>query len=1068
MRRVALLALTLALVLAGLPPAAHAAEDKWNIDAEIGPAEEVAFTTDEGTWLSLDVHPDGRQLVFSLLGDLYLLPIEGGRARRITSGPAYDVQPRFSPDGKSIAFASDRAGLENVWVCDLDGGNARAISSDKKSQVNTPSWSPDGHYLLVRKRLTDRSPLGRTELWMWHVRGGEGVQLTKKDEEPEPGDATFSPDGRFIYFSARNGFRYDQDVYDGIWQVKRLDRWTGQRIPLTGEYGGGAAPMLSPDGKQMTFVRRIDARTRMEVMDLATGATDLLADRVQRDNQQGFAFHGTFPGYAWMPDGKSVVATAEGRIWRWNVETGERTAIPFEAGVQQRVTNALRFEQDLDATEVRARIVRWPVESPDGRTLVFSAMGHLYTMGLPDGRPRRLTQSDDLEYAPAFSPDGRSITYVTWNDDEGGHVWRMSASGGNARRLTRHPGQYANPSFSADGKRIVYVRGSGATFRDRDPDAELWSELHWVDASGGESHYIVGTRTGVARVSFTRPQFSRDGERVFYLENIEGKPRHSPPSVLASVQLDGTDRKEHLEFKFANEAVLSPDGAWVLFSQSENVYVTAMGPYAAEKVNIDPSSSALPIRQLSNEGGRWVGWASGGATLTWVSGPTFHRLPLNEAIPLPEPEPAVEDTTADGEDKPDLPESQRIEIDLRLPRAIPSERVAYSGARIITMNGDEVIERGVIVVDGNRITAVGPESAVEVPDDARLVDVYGKTIMPGLIDEHAHLHYSALDVHEQRPWKYLANLAYGVTTTHDPSATSEEAFEQGEMVEAGLMPGPRIYSTGSILYGAEAPWHAEIKSLDDARHHIRRMKNLGAISVKSYMHPSRKVRQWILQAAREERIMVMPEGGGDLEADMTMVLDGHTTIEHSLPIAPLYEDVIQLMASSRTAYTPTLLVAYGGHSGDKWFHQHYDIYRDEKLLRFVPPQVIVPLGRVRDLMAPDGEWHHFDVAASAGDVMRAGGLVCMGGHGQMQGLGSHWEMWAFVQGGMTPLEAIRVSTIMPAQTIGMGHALGSLEPGKLADFVVLEKNPLEKIENSDSVELVVKNGRAYTLDELER
>jgi hypothetical protein len=234
------------------------------------------------------------------------------------------------------------------------------------------------------------------------------------------------------------------------------------------------------------------------------------------------------------------------------------------------------------------------------------------------------------------------------------------------------------------------------------------------------------------------------------------------------------------------------------------------------------------------------------------------------------------------------------------------------------------------------------------------------------------------------------------------------------------------------------------------------------------MQPRREQRQWIIEAAREEGMLVVPEGGGNLEANMSMILDGHTTIEHALPVTPLRKDVVTLFARSGTSYTPTLLVAYSGISGDKWFHQHEDFWKDERLLKYVPQGVVDTLGRIRSIMATDEDWHHIDVAASALKVMQAGGRVCLGGHGQMQGLGPHWELRAFVQGGMTPLQALRVGSLYPAQTLGLDQDLGSLEPGKLADFVVLEKNPLENIENSTSIALVVKNGTAYTPDDLAR
>jgi imidazolonepropionase-like amidohydrolase len=699
-------------------------------------------------------------------------------------------------------------------------------------------------------------------------------------------------------------------------------------------------------------------------------------------------------------------------------------------------------------------------------------------MDLPGGTPKRLTTGADPEYSPAFSRDGRRIAFVTWNDREGGNVFTLDEAGG-LKRLTEVAGQYANPSFSPDGRKVVFLRGSGATFRDEDLSDELWHEIHWVDAEGGASHYVVGTKNRGTNRRMTRPTFSADGERIFYVEDDkQEKPTEVPKTLLCSVKLDGTDRRVRMRWARAEEAAVSPDERYVAFNELHNAYVTSLPEMGEDAVEVTLENAALPLGALTEEGGEWVGWADGGKTVTWIFGPTYHRLALDKALPVPKPEAAKATATAakkasgksDEKDTKDekkaLPESQKIEITMSLPRARPQGLVAYRGARVVTMKGDEVLEGATVLVDGDRIKAVGP--GVSVPPDAKLVDAAGKTIIPGLFDEHAHLHYSTLDIFSERPWKYLANLAYGVTSTHDPSASSHEAFGQSEMVEAGLMPGPRIFSTGFILYGADLPGRAKIDSLDDARHHVRRLKSLGAFSVKSYMQPRREQRQWIIQAAREEGMLVVPEGGGNIEANMTMILDGHTTIEHALNVTPLRKDVVTLFGKSQTSYTPTLLVAYGGISGDKWFHQHLELWKDERLLKYVPQGIVDTLGRVRSIMATDEDWHHIDVAASAKKVMDAGARVNLGGHGQMQGAGPHWELRAFVQGGMTPLQALRVGTLFPAQTLGLDQDLGSIEAGKLADFVVLEKNPLEDIENSTSVALVVKNGVRYTPDELAR
>ena len=853
----------------------------WKIDEAHGPNRTVAFETDEGTWISLDVSPDGKTVAFSLLGDLYLVPLSGGTARRITSGPAYDVQPRFSPDGASLAFASDRGGSENLWVADALGNNARAVSSEKDAYVNSPAWSPDGDYLVGRKRLTDASSLGSVELWMWHVKGGQGVRVTKKEDQPDAADPAFSRDGRFLYFSARDArYKYDRNVNEGIWQIKRFDRRTGQVVQVMGEFGGTATPTLSPDGKSLAYVRRVRAKTRLEVLDLASGRTRVVVPEVQRDDQEGFAFHGVFPGFAWTPDGQALVATAEGKMWSFDQATGGRRAVPFTAAVEQRVTEALRTPHRI-TDMVRARILRWPVESPDGKRLVFQSLGHLYVMDLPGGAPRRLTTLTDPEFAPAFSRDGRSIAFVTWNDTAGGHVWTLEGAG-PPKRLTEVAGQYANPSFSPDGSKVVFLRGSGATFRDADLSDELWHEIHWVKAEGGASHYVIGTKNRGTNRRMTRPTFAADGERVFYVEDDkQEKPTDVPKTLLCSIKLDGTDRRVRLKWARAEEAAVSPDERHVVFNELHNAYVTALPEAGAEPVEIALENGALPLGTLTDEGGEWVGWADGGKTVTWIFGPLYHRLALEKALPVPmkpeeKPAAAKKDSAKEAPKKPaPLPPSQKIEIALSVPRARPTGLVAYKGARVVTMKGDEVLEGATLLVEGDRIKAVG--TALTVPTEARVVDVSGRTIIPGLIDEHAHLHYSSLDIFPERPWKYLANLAYGITTTHDPSASSHEAFGQSEMVEAGLMTGPRIFSTGIILYGADRAGGPSINNLDDARQ-PRAPHEAARRDQREELHAA-AARAAAVDPARPHARRACwwcPKAAASSRRTSTMVLDGHT------------------------------------------------------------------------------------------------------------------------------------------------------------------------------------------------
>jgi imidazolonepropionase-like amidohydrolase len=281
------------------------------------------------------------------------------------------------------------------------------------------------------------------------------------------------------------------------------------------------------------------------------------------------------------------------------------------------------------------------------------------------------------------------------------------------------------------------------------------------------------------------------------------------------------------------------------------------------------------------------------------------------------------------------------------------------------------------------------------------------------------------------------------------------------MQKAGEIVGPRLTSTGTILYGAKAPFKAVIESYDDALSHLRRLQAVGAFSVKSYNQPRRDQRQMVIAAARELAMEVVPEGGSLFNHNMTMVVDGHTTVEHSLPVGKIYKDVVQLWSKAKTGYTPTLIVAYGGIMGENYWYAKTNVWDDQRLLNFVPRSVVDPVSRRPKIVAPDDEWNHISVSKGAKLLADAGVKVATGAHGQREGLGFHWEMWMMQQGGMTPLQVIRTATINPAQNLGMDSEIGSLEVGKLADFVVMIKNPLENIRNTESIKYTVVNGRIY-------
>ena len=1029
-------------------------EPKWDVENPPGEWREITIDTDETTWSSIDVSPDGGTIVFDMLGDLYTVGIAGGVATSLTSGIAWDMQPKFSPDGTRIAFISDRGGADNLWVMDADGSNARAVTEEKEHLIHNPAWSPDGDWIVVRKGYVSTRSIPSGEIWMYHASGGEGLQVVERphgeQSQKNIAEPVFSPDGRYVYYSQDNTpgtvWQYNKDPTGQIFVIQRLDREERETEVYVGGPGGAIAPMPSPDGSQLAFIKRLpDTHSAIYLKDAASGNERPLYLALDRDLQETNGSQGNYPAMSWTPDGESIVFWAGGKLRRVEVDSGESKVIPVRINDTRQVRKTVRFPVEVWQDEFPVRAIRWARYSPDGSKVVFQALGYLYVKDVKSGKQARLTsQNDHFEFWPSWSPDGKRIAYTTWDDQDLGSVRVVSARGGRGEAITDAPGHYMSPRFSPDGEQIVYRKFEGGYLLS--PKWSVDPGLYVVDADGGKP-------TRVSK-SGDNPQFDSAGERVLFTETDE-----TGVATLKSVNLQGDDPLDHMTGKKITEFSVSPDGRWVAFTEQFNAYLAPF-PLTGKAVELSKDAKSVPVRQISARSGEYVHWAGDSLTVHWALGARLYSRALNEAFSFIEGAP---------EELPEPVESG-IDLSFTVPADRPQGTIAITNARVITMRNadrfEEVIQDGAIVVEGNRIVAVGQMTEVEIPDDAWVLDAAGKTVIPGLVDAHAHGGMAMNEITPQQNWQQFSNLAFGVTTIHDPSNDSTEIFSHAELQQAGQVIGPRTFSTGTILYGALYPGYtAEIDSYEDALFHVRRLKDLGAISVKSYNQLRRDSRQQVIAAGAAEGIMIFPEGGAKFQHNLNEIVDGHTGIEHAIPIATGYEDVVQLWSATETGYTPTFGVAYGGLSGETYWYDRTRVWENERLLRYAPRSVILPPS-IRRTTAPDEHYNHIQVARFAKTLRDEGVSIQIGAHGQREGLAAHWELWMMEQGGFTPWEAIRAGTIDGAHYLGMDQSIGSIEPGKLADLVIIDGNPLEDLRRSEYVSHTIINGRVFDVSSM--
>ena len=1065
------------------------------------PERKISFTTENGTWISVDVHPDGKTIMFDMMGDLYSIPISGGTATRITEGMPYDVHPRYSPDGKSIVFISDKSGSDNVWTMDLETKEQKQLTKDKNKYHVSAEWSPDGDYIVGTRGRRNIKP------FILHKDGGSGAALLSKNKTQKLIDPAFGADGNHIYFSSRSGaWNYNAQLPQ--YQIVSYNREDGDTETITSRYGSSFTPTFSSDGQWMVYGSRFEEHTGLVLRNLKNGDERWLAYPVQRDEQESIAPLGVLPAMAFTPDSKNLITSYGGKIYSIGIENNQAKEIPFKVNLDLDMGPMVSFKYPIeDSKEGIVTQIRDAVPSPDGSKIAFTALNRLYVMSLPNGTPKRLTKNDFTEAQPTWSPNGKEIAFTTWKNN-GGHLYKVNVSGGNTTQLTNKSGIYTNPAWAYQTNRIAFIKGPAQSYNDAIGPfaAGAADQLAWVSSDGGTINVIDKTK------GRNTPHFTKVNNRIYLNHGGKG---------LISMRWDGTDEKEHLKLTgiktygssdvfgiehdvhaamptneegwrenntASRPAVIkiSPDGTYALTKINNDVYSVII-----PKIGTTPSislskaeSAAFPASKLTIMGGEFPVWGSNSKKVHWSLGASHFvydlekgkafadslKLVKKKEKELKEAKKPTNSSKID--DKKDKKKKEKIvfkadeyKVVVKYSRSIPNGKTLLKGGRIITMNGDKIIENGDILIENNRIINVGESGSFLVPENAKVIDVSGKTLTPGFVDTHAHM-WPNWGVHKNQIWIYSANLAYGVTTTRDPQTASTDVLTYSDMVDAGMMHGPRVYSTGPGV----GFWAYNIENYDHAKDVLKQYSEYyNTKTIKMYLVGNRQQRQWVIKACKELKLMPTTEGGLDFKQNMVNLIDGYPGHEHSFPIYPIYNDVIKTVAESKMAVTPTLLVSYGGPWAENYFYSRENPYSDAKMQYFTPYAELAQKSRRRPGWFMDEEHVYKKHAEFMKDLIELDGIGGVGSHGQLQGLGYHWELWAVASGGMKNIDALKIATIKGTEALGLDNDLGSLESGKIADILIMDKNPLDNLRNTNTLTHVIKNGIVYdanTLDEV--
>lgn len=966
------------------------------------PVRSVEFSVEQGTNMAAALSPDGSEIALALQGQLWLLPADGGEAE-LLAGPLSDVlEPAWSPDGRRIAFHSYVDGNFRIWSVERDGSGMRQLT-DGIHDDREPVWSPDGETILFS---SDRS--GSYDLWRVNASGGEPEQVTAGErDEYHP---AFSPDGNRIVF-----------VSGGPEPELQLLEEGESRSLVTVPFNPSALSW-SPDGERLYFHAYGRGASYSYLYDIGTGELEM----VSRGEEDLFPFRA-----GWL-SGSEVLYTADGGIRIRDLRDGGVSEVPFRVTFSFEREGHVPKVREFDGDGTRAaRGLLAPVVSPDGDRVAYSALGDLY-VGEQGREPVRLTSSAAVDLYPDWSPDGRRIAFVSDRSGEM-ELHLIDPESGDVEKVA--PGYFpaSSPSWSPDGERIAFLRhthlnqwGSAEVLEVRLSDGAV-RRLYGPLFGPGKPTWSPDSRTVALMALDRRSGRYREGFNRFLMIDPEG----------GSARFVSPERERSLGMRHGSGPVWSPDGERIAYIQDgllRTVPVDGRGNITGEHRIV----STLLADQPS--------WNGDSSELVFLN--------VDRLVSV----------GAEGGEEVEFGRGPHWE-----PKR-SDERYVIRAGRLFDGVNDGYRENVDIVIAGNRIESI----EAQVPGrDKRVIDVGDRVVMPGLFEMHSHQNSMAGE-RLGRIW-----LAYGITSVREPGADPYDALERSESWESGTRPGPRLFFTGPLTDGSRV-YYSLANSVTDPEHlnlELERIEALDYDLVKTYVRMPDSIQEEIVRAAHR---LGIPVSSHELFPALTYGVDavehlrGTSRRGYSLKLTARnrsYEDVILSLAHAGMSVTPTVVM----HGGYLMMANRHPELLDDLRKRALFNRDVVELFAERAAEARydsdfgmEGETEPGGIQEAIRAVVEAGGTVTAGTDSPFVPFGSslHAELWLYVDGGLTPYQALQSATIRAAEAVGVADRLGSVEAGKLADLIVVRGDPLRDIRDAMNLEMVVRDGRPTELDEL--